>query len=57
MVLLVPDYFALHNAPPYGALLSKETPPVSFTYRYLLNLFLIFIRFSSSEARLGTPIE
>ena len=27
--LLVLDYFALHNAPPYGALLSMETPPRS----------------------------
>ena len=49
-VLLVPDYFAPHNAPLQGTPLPKETPPVTFIYRYLLNLFLIFIRFSSSEA-------
>ena len=41
-VLLVPGYFALHIAPPYGAPLSTETPPVTFTYRNRLNLFLIF---------------
>ena len=58
-VLLVPDYFALHNAPLLHPMapppLSTETPPVSFIYRDLLNLFLILI--CSSEAQLGTRIE
>ena len=57
-VLLVPDYFALHITPPHVTPpLSTETPPVTFTDRDRLNLFLIFILFSSSEAQLGTLIE
>ena len=57
-VLLVPDYFALHITPPHVTPpLSTETPPVTFTYRDRLNLFLIFYSAAKQENHTILPTQ
>ena len=56
--LLVPDYFPLHITPPMShPPCPRKHPPVSFTYRDRLNLFLIFYSAAKQENHTILPTQ